>query len=285
MDFQDFAVEVRKRANRMKVNMTDVSRAARLIGKSKVMLLGMACEILALAAVVWNWSGITEWSWLPNATLTVATAGAFIVAWRIAWDYHGRGLNEEQRRDVLDIQANANLNEIQKEEVTEAVKSSGLTERQKSDLPAALIATEVADVVEAQKAADAADDYLDKQKPDHGHVVVIRRISSTQFNVQFVEPPEARGKCQRRHNREQGGKFSFEEIVIALLAKSHGPAVLWRHPRTGGICYTDRDDPEAFTNELVFSFEDCVPKWDVPVVGDYVLTLDPSDHYVWERKS
>ena len=72
--------------------------AARMIWRSKIMTLGVACEILAVIAAILNW--VNNFWWLPNAALTLATLGAVAVATKIAWDYHGRGLNAQQRDDV-----------------------------------------------------------------------------------------------------------------------------------------------------------------------------------------
>ena len=125
----------------------------RMIFWSRWMVAGVICEILAFIAAVGNWfaGSWLVWQLLPNVALTLATLGAIMVAGRVAWDYHGRGLNGRQQDNVQDILAsaslsarqreeaegilaNANLNETQKEEVAEAIKSSGLTERQKSSV-------------------------------------------------------------------------------------------------------------------------------------------------------
>ena len=290
----------------MKANMTDILRAARLIGKSKVMLLGMACEILALAAVVWNWSGITEWSWLPNATLTVATAGAFIVAWRIAWDYHGRGLNEEQSRDVRYILANANLSERQREdvqgilanaslnatqmdEVAEAIKSSGLTERQKSELEAAIKDVHIYETVLAQKAMAEALSYVWERGPNldyrHGHVVVIERTGTYQLEVQLVESPLPQGICERQHEDELTPDINTLEIAKSLFQPFGTPVVLWMHPGNGKLCSTHFHNRMALGRVLVFNLYNCVPERRAPAPGDDVLTRDESGKWMWEKRS
>ena len=110
--------------------------AIRMILRSPIMTIGVFCEIIAFSAAAWNW--VDSYQWLPNAALTLATVGAVIVASRVAWDYHGRGLNEKQREELKDILTNSSLNETQMDEIAEAILSSGLTPRQKSDLPAAI---------------------------------------------------------------------------------------------------------------------------------------------------
>ena len=171
----------------------------RLIWQSKIMTLGIVCEILAVIAAILNW--VNDLWWLPNATLTLATLGAVAVATKTAWDYHGRGLNAQQRDDVDDILTNASLNEPQKNQVTETIESSGLTARQKRDLQTVLYETDVANVVAARKAVAAARDYLESS--DHGHVVVIHTVAVGRLDVRYVDPPPARGVCQRQHAYER----------------------------------------------------------------------------------
>ena len=255
----------------------------RLIFKSEWMVGGVACEILLFIVAVLNWFFGTWPAWIPNAALTVATLGAVLLAVKIARDYEGRGLNEKQREETDETLAKASLSETQTAEVAEAIESSGLTQRQRFDLSGALIAMESASVIEAQKALDVADTYLARQFPDHGHVVVIHRISATQFSYEFVKPPETRGECRREHRREQGGELSCEKIVVALLKGRLGPAYLWRSPISNRLCYTDWNDPER-TGALLFSFENCVPRWDGPASGDYWLDRDSSGAYSWIRK-
>ena len=193
--------------------------AVRMIWQSKVMTLAMACEILALIAATWNW--VDSYRWLPNVALTLATIGAVVVAFRVAWDYHGRGLNANQRQDVDGILTNASLNETQMKEITEAIRSSGLTPRQKSDLPAALRELSVANIVEAQKAVDLALDYL--RKSDHGHVVVIHTIGVGRLDVRYVGPPSARGVCQRQHAYEQGDDLNLVKVATSPLPAIYQP--------------------------------------------------------------
>ena len=71
----------------------------RMVFRSKLMVLGVACEFLALIAAAGNWfaGSWSVWQLLPNVALTLATLGAVLVAGRVAWDYHGRGLNERQK--------------------------------------------------------------------------------------------------------------------------------------------------------------------------------------------
>ena len=165
--------------------------AISMILRSPIMTVGVACEIIAFFGATWNW--VNSYPWLPNAALTLATIGAVIVACRIAWDYHGRGLNAKQKEESKDI-----------------LTSSGLTPRQESDLPAALREISVANIVEVQKALDVALEYLQTdQRPDHGHVVVIHRIGPSQLNVGYVDPPRASGPCQRQHAHEQGADLNL----------------------------------------------------------------------------
>ena len=176
--------------------------AISMILRSPIMTVGVACEIIALFGATWNW--VNSYPWLPNAALTLATIGAVIVACRIAWDYHGRGLNAQQKEESKDI-----------------LTSSGLTPRQKSDLPAALQEISVANIVEVQKALDVALEYLlTDERPDHGHIVVIHRIGPSQLNVRYVDPPRASGPCQRQHAHEQGGDLNFLEVANSLLQLS-----------------------------------------------------------------
>ena len=257
--------------------------SARIIWQSKVMTLGVACEISALIAAAWNWYD-NSW-WLPNATLTLATVGAVVVACRVAWDYHGLGLNAKQSHDVEGVLTNASLNETQMKEIAEAIQSNGLTPRHKSDLPAALREVSVANIVEAQKAVHVALDYL--REPSHGNVVVIYTIGVGRLDVRCVGPPPARDVCQRQHAYEQGADLDLVEVATSLFRSFTNPAVLWKHPVSGNFCHTNYDtvgERNLPDNELIFSFEDCVPKWRFPAAGDYVLKHNATGGSTWEQK-
>ena len=264
----------------LSANHPAATTAARMIWRSKVMALGVACEILALIAVAWNWYESPQW--LPNAALTLATVGAVIVASRVAWDYHGRGLNAKQGEEIQNILTEVGLNAPQLEAIGEIIESSGLNTRQKEDLKAALQDADIVRTVAAQRAiADAIDQLRDAE---HGHVVVIRVTGLYQFDVQLVAPPTARGQCQRQHEYEPESDFNFLEVAKSLYERFSDPAVLWKHPVTGHLLHTNRNDPRSFTTELVFSFEDCVPKWRVPSVGDHVLMLEGAGRSTWVKK-
>ena len=257
--------------------------AARWIWRSKIMTLGVTCEILAGIAAVLNW--VNNFWWLPNVTLTLATLGAVVVASRVAWDYHGRGLNAKQSDDVNSILTDASLNETQRNEITETIQSHGLTPRQKLDLDTALYETRVANTVEAQKAIFAARDYL--RAPDHGHVAVIYTVGFGRLDVRYVDPPPTRGECQRQHAHEHGATLDDVKVATSLFQGFTNPTVLWKHPADGNFCHTNYDtngDRGAPANELIFSFEDCVPKWRVPLPGDYVLKHDATSGSAWEQK-
>ena len=254
--------------------------AVSLIWQSKIMTVAIFCEAIAAIAAVLNW--VTDFWWLANAALTLATFGAVAVACRVAWDYHGRGLNAQQTHHVDGILTGASLNQTQSNEIAEAIQSSELTPRQKSDLPAALRAIDVAIIVEAQKAVDVALDYL--RRPDHGHVVVIHRMGGRRLDVRYVYRPRARGLCQRQHPYEQGADLNLVEVATSLFQPFTNPAVLWKHPVNGNVCHTNYDARGAHGHELIFSFEDCVPKWRVPTVGDYVLKHNAKSGSTWEQK-
>ena len=257
--------------------------AARLIWQSKIMTLGVACELLAVIAAVVNW--VTNLWWLPNAALTLATLGAVAVATKIAWDYHGRGLNAQQRQDVDGILTDASLNEKQRNEIAAAIKSSGLTAFQKIDLETALYeTTAVANAAEAQTAVAAATHYLSRQRPDHAHVVVIYTIGVGRLDIRYVDPPRPEGACQRQHAYESGDDLNFVTIAISLFRGFTNPAVLWKHPGNRRICYTNYNDIVEPGHELIFSFEDCVPKWRLPTTGDYVLKHDALNGSAWEQQ-
>ena len=241
--------------------------AISMILRSGWMTVGVACEIIALIGATWNW--VDSYQWLPNAALTLATIGAVIVAIRVAWDYQGRGLNAKQGEESKDI-----------------LTSSALTTRQKSDLPAALQEISVANIVEVQKALDLALEYLlTDQRPDHGHVVVIQRIGRSQLNVKYVGPPRASGPCQRQHAHGEGAELNLLEVANSLLQPLTKFTVLWRHPvdqKCFHTNYNSADDPGHY---LTFSFEDCVPKWRFPIVGDYALTINSATgDFSWQQK-
>ena len=240
--------------------------AISMILGSPIMTVGVACEIIALFGATWNW--VNSYPWLPNAALTLATIGAVIVACRIAWDYHGRGLNAQQKEESKDI-----------------LTSSGLTPRQKSDLPAALQEISVANIVEVQKALDIALEYLlTDERPDHGHIVVIHRIGPSQLNVRYVDPPRASGPCQHQHPHEQGADLNLVEVANSLLQPLTKFTVLWRHPVDQTCFQTNYNVAHGPGYTLIFSFEDCVPKWRFPIVGNYVLTRQATDDFTWGQR-
>ena len=257
-----------------------VKTAIRMIWQSKIMTLGVTCEIFALIGATWNW--VDSYPWLPNVALTLATIGAVVVAGRVAWDYHGRGLNAKQKEESKDILTNASLNETQMDEIAEAIQSSGLTPGQKSDLPATLGEISVANIVEVQKALDVALEYLlTAQRPDHGHVVVIHRIGRSQLDVRYVDPPRASGPCQRQHAHEQGADLNLLEVANSLLQPLTKFTVLWRHPVDQKCFHTNYNAAEDPGHFLTFSFEDCVPKWRIPIVDDYVLSSQATGDFTW----
>ena len=258
--------------------------AVRMIGQSKIMTLGVAFEILAVIAAILNW--VSNFWWLPNAALTLATLGAVAVATKIAWDYNGRGLNAQQRDDVNGNLAHTNLNQTQRTEIERLIQSSGLTPQQKLDLPAEIGKINFAILVEAQKAVLAALDYLrgpDNRGPDHGHLVVIYR-TGVRLDVRYVEPPPASSPCQRQHPHGQADDFNFEKVANSLFQSFTNPTVLWKHPGNREICHTNYDDIDEPGNHLTFSSEDCVPKWRFPASGDYVLKHDALNGSAWEQQ-
>ena len=258
---------------------------ARMIWRSRWMRLGVACEILAFAAAMGNWydNPWLVWQFLPNIALTLATSGAVIVACKVAWDYQGRGLNERQREEIGTTLANASLSDTQIAEVSAAVQSSGLTQRQKSELRPALQGIELAGTVFAQKAISDAANQL--HGSDHGYVAVVKVNMLCEIEVQCVAPPTGPGKCQRQHEFEPESKLDLLDVAKSLPSAFHHPAYLWKQPVTGELRHTNRNDPASFTKELVFSLEDCVPKWRIPIAGDYVLTPDTNDYYRWQQKT
>ena len=254
--------------------------AISMILRSPIMTVGVACEIIALSAAAWNW--VDSYQWLPNAALTLATVGAVIVASRVAWDYHGRGLNAKQTQEVNDILASVGLNDTQSEAMAETIKSSGLTQQQKSDLITELRGIDLVSTVVAQKAVATAMDQL--AKAVHGYVAIIRVTGFCQVDVQCVAPPPARGECQRQHELEPAADFDHLEIAKSIYLLDHNPAFLWKNATSTHWCHTNRSDPGSHTRQLVFSLEDCVPKWRVPIVSDYVLTHDAAGRSTWTQK-
>ena len=139
--------------------------------------------------------------------------------------------------------------------------------------PAAIRGINVVIIAESQTALYAALDYL--QKSDYGHLVVIHRTNVGRLDVRYVDPPPTRGVCQRQHGDEHGSELNLVEVGTSFYQPFTNPAVLWRHPGSGNICHTNYDIAGERTvpgNELTFSFGDCVPKWRVPIAGDYVLS-------------
>ena len=253
--------------------------AVRMIGQSKIMTLGVAFEILAVIAAVLNW--VTNLWWLPNAALTLATLGAVAVATKIAWDYHGRGLNAQQRNDVDGILTGASLNQTQSNEIAEAIQSSGLTQRQKSDLPPALQEMNIVQIVEAQRAVNYALEYLNQ--PGHGQVVVILAVGINRLEVRYVEPPPVRDVCQRQHAFEDGTALDLIEVAKSLFWPFNNPTVLWTHPGNGRYYSTNYNARAPQGHALRFSFEDCFPKWGVPAPGDYILRHNLTTGSTWEQ--
>ena len=50
------------------------------------------------------------------------------------------------------------------------------------------------------------------------------------------------------------------------------------------VSYSEIPLNSSHTRKLVFSLEDCVPKWRFPIVGDYVFTRDDNGRYTWEQR-
>ena len=265
----------------------------RMIFRSKFMVLGVACEILAFIAAAWNWYD-NSW-WLPNAALTLATLGAFIVACRVAWDYHGRRLNERQKAEVNDtmsssslnttqreevaqitessrlnphqqeavneILSGTNLNEVQKDAVAQIIAESGLSPRQISDLPAKLMDIYLWRMVSAQQAAIAAYEYLIQE--GHGRVAVLTEAGGGVIEVQRIDRPKDALTCERRHDRENGDTYPALQIAAAYLRSFAGDTVVWWLPGNRGLRYVNgnTEPPIAIDGmSWVFSTEDCVPK-------------------------
>ena len=290
----------------------------RMIFRSKLMVLGIACEILALMAVGWNWYDGSLW--LPNAALTLATLGAVIVASRVAWDYHGRGLNGRQQREVNNVVSSSGLNPTQKEGVTQITEASGLNTRQREavnvillgsglnetqrntvgqifaesrlspsqvdDLPAKLMDLYLCRIVSAQQASVTALNYL--RQEGHGRVAVLTNASAGLVEVQCVDPPRDALGCERQHNREDGATKSALTVAASHLQMFADDTVMWLPPAGSGINYSNgavHTNMAVDGRQWVFSFEDCVPKRLDLVTGDYVLTREHSGRYTWARKS
>ena len=286
--------------------MNAIMNVMMTIWQSKIMTLGVVCEILAVIAAALSSPAIPTPGWLPYAALLMATIGAAIVAGKVAWDYHGRGLNATQRKDVQDILAsaglsesqtegvqgllaNANLNATQIDAVAEAIKSSGLTEHQKSELEAAIQDVHIYETVLAQKAMAEALSYVWDRGPNldfrHGHVVVIDRTHTGQLDVQRVESPRPQEVCERQHEDESTPDINTLEIAKSLFQRLGTPVVLWMHPGNGKLCYTNFHNQMFRGRGLVFNLYDCVPEWRASAPGDDVLTRDESGKWTWEQRS
>lgn len=304
--------------------MTNIISNIRAIFGSKLMALGVACEILALIAAVGNWLAGSEGAWqlLPNVALTLATSGAVLVAGKVAWDYETRklnaiqraevteivneillvsrlntvqrgevtqiigssGLNQHQRESVNEILLSSNLNEAQRDAVAQIISESGLSPKQVDDLPAKLMGMYLPRMISAQQASVTALNYL-RQK-GHGRVAILTNTSDSLVEVQCIDPPQEALNCERQHDREDWDTDNSLEIAASHLQVSFGYTVIWWPPASDGLCYTNRNTRPFDGRSLVFSFEDCVPKWRFPAKGDYVLTADPSGPYLsWVRKS
>ena len=104
----------------------------RMIFRSKWMLAGVLCEILAFIAAVGNWFAGSCHS-VAVAAKRRSDAGNIgsgpMVAGRVAWDYHGRGLNGRQQEEVNDTVSSSGLTQTQREEVEQITESSGLGTR------------------------------------------------------------------------------------------------------------------------------------------------------------
>ena len=294
----------------------------RMIFRSGWMVAGVACEILALIAAVGNWfaGSWSVWQLLPNVALTLATLGAVLVAGRVAWDYHGRGLNERQKEEVNDTVSSSSLNTTQNEEVTQITESSGLSPRQGEavneilsssnlneaqrdavaqiiaesglsrrqvfELPARLKGIHLSRIASAQQAAITAGDYL--VQAVHGRMAILTNAGDGIVQVQCIDPPQEALNCERQHDREDGGSSAPFGIVSAHLEEFAGDTLIWRPPGNQGLRYINgnTEPPIAIDGRSwVFNTQDCVPKRLDPVAGDYVLTRDPSGCYAWERKS
>lgn len=239
----------------------------------------IVCEAIAAIAAILNW--VTDFWWLPNAALTLATFGAVAVACRVAWDYHGRGLNARQTHHVDGILTGASLNQTQSNAIAEAIQSSGLTPRQKSDLPPALQEMNIVQIVEAQRAVNYALEYLNQ--PGHGQVVVIFAVGINRLEVRYVEPPPVRDVCQRQHAFEDGTALDLIEVAKSLFWPYNNPTVLWTHPGNGLYYSTNYNARGPQGHALRFSLEDCFPKWGVPAPGDYILSPNLTTGFNWEQ--
>ena len=291
----------------------------RMIFRSRWMVAGVICEILAFIAALGNWfaGSWLVWQLLPNVALTLATLGAVMVAGRVAWDYHGRGLNARQQDEVNDTVLSSGLNPTQKEETTQIAESSGLnphqreavneilsgsdlnelqkravvqilsvsglSSRQVSELPDKLMDIDLWSMVSAQQAAVSALNYL--RHKGHGRVAVLTSVRFGLVEVQCIDPPRNALSCDRQHEREDGNADNTLKIAASHLHMFADDTVMWLPPAGNGINYTNGAIHPAMAvdgRQWVFSFEDCVPKRLYPVAGDYVLTLNESGKYTWE---
>ena len=253
----------------------------RLIFKSGWMVAGVACEILALIAAVGNWFAGSWWVWqlLPNVALTLATAGAVLVAGKVALDYHGRplngrqweevndtvsnsglnttqreeveqitessGLNPHQREAVNEILSGSDLNEIQRDAVAQIIAESGLSPRQISELPAKLMDIYLWRIISAQRAAVEASEYLMAYdgliRNGHGRVAVLTNAGDGHVEVQCIDPPQEALNCKRHHDREDGDTDKPLRIAAAHLHPIAGDTVIWLPPASNGFRYTNRN--------------------------------------------
>ena len=300
--------------------MTGIMTNIRLIFRSKWMVTGVVCELLAFIAAVLNWFFSAWPEWVPNAALTLATMGVAMVAGKVALDYHGRGLNGRQREEVSETVSSSSLNTTQKEEVAQAINSSGLnphqqeavneilsrtnlsevqrgavaqiiensglSPRQVSELPTKLMDIPLWRFVSVQQAAIVAADYL--REKGHGRVAVLTNAGGGLVEVQCIDPPEDALACERQHDREDGDTDNYLKVAASHLDRLAGDTMIWLPPAGDGIKYTNGAVHPSMSvdgRRWVFSREDCVPKRLDPRADDYVLTRDPSGRYAWERKS
>ena len=292
----------------------------KMIFRSKWMLAGVICEFLAFIAAAGNLLAGSWWlgQLLPNVALILATLGAAMVAGRVAWDYHGRGLNARQQEDVHDILASAGLNTTQREEVAQITESSGLNPRQREavneilsgsglneiqkgavaqivtesglsprqrhDLFDNLMGMDLWRMVSAQQAAAIALDYL--YQGGHGRVAILTEAGGKLVDVQCIDPPNDALICKRQHDSDGGNWVNILQIAKDHLKPSAADTVIWRpSPSSRRIRYVDGNTEPPIDidgKQWVFSTEDCVPKRLDPRSGDYVLTRDKSGEYTWE---
>ena len=261
--------------------MTNIMANIRVIFRSRWMRLGVACEIFAFFAALGNWydSPWLVWQFLPNVALTLATLGAVIVAGRVAWEYHGRELNERQREDVNamlsssslsptqreeveqitessglnqhqreavnEILSGSDLNEIQKDAVSRIIAESGPSQRQLSELPSKLIDIHLSPMISAQQAAITACNYLMEydylRRNGHGRVAVLTSASGGLVEVQCIDPPKEALNCPRQHNREDGDTEEPLKIAASHLQPFAGDTIIWLPPAGNGFRYTNRN--------------------------------------------